>query len=270
MKQYFKTLEELKSFTSIDLSSKSSQEIVEYVNNYKENNEDLGIEFPIKEGFLIRKVSNDDDDIKDDIFQNLLEHYYFKIEKNDDSIVFHIETYYDVTMMGEKVFVGESATKFIIGENTDISNNSIIPLDYIDRSEGKFNAVLQAFRNNKIDKKTRMNNIGYVITGLLYINCIRKNRDTIYKKTKGMRFKSSNNKSKTAQTEKVEILNNDKVMYVINGEKKKIDSFRTYERKTDSWNVMGHFRHYKSGLIKWIEGYKKGIGKSKAKHYKVK
>lgn len=270
MKQYFKTLEELKGFTSIDLSSKSSQEIVDYVSKYRENNEDLGIEFPIKEGFLIRKVSNDNSDIKDDIFQNLLEYYYFKIEQNDDSIIFHIETYYDVVMMGERVFVGESATKFIIGENTEISNNSIIPLNYSDRSKGKFDLALQALRTNKIDNKTRMDNIGYVITGLLYINCIRKDRDTIYKKQKGMRFKSSNNKSRTSQTEKVEILNNDKVMYVVNGEKKKVDGFRTYERKTDSWNVIGHFRHYKSGLIKWIESYKKGVGKSKPKHYKVK
>ena len=36
MKRYFKTLGELKGFTSIDLTSKTRKDILDYVDEYKE------------------------------------------------------------------------------------------------------------------------------------------------------------------------------------------------------------------------------------------
>lgn len=36
-----------------------------------------------------------------------------------------------------------------------------------------------------------------------------------------------------------------------------------------TFNVRGHFRHYKDGKIVWIEEYSKGCGKKKSKTYKL-
>lgn len=35
------------------------------------------------------------------------------------------------------------------------------------------------------------------------------------------------------------------------------------------FTVRGHFRHYKSGKVVWVESYKKGTGKKKSKTYKM-
>ena len=44
---------------------------------------------------------------------------------------------------------------------------------------------------------------------------------------------------------------------------------RTYERHIESWRVKGHWRHYKSGKIIWVEQHTKGIGDVAPKTYKV-
>lgn len=50
----------------------------------------------------------------------------------------------------------------------------------------------------------------------------------------------------------------------------KEESSKTYNRHTDTWDVRGHYRHYKGGKVVWVNSYKKGNGgKSTSKIYKI-
>lgn len=44
---------------------------------------------------------------------------------------------------------------------------------------------------------------------------------------------------------------------------------RNYERHTDSWDVRGHYRHYKNGNVVFIKPFKKGDKKQNDKLYDV-
>ena len=86
MERYFKTLGELKGFTSIDLTSKTRKDILDYVDEYKETHgdiEELGL--PIKEGVLISKVENITNGIENKVIanglNNTIQYQYFKIEE---------------------------------------------------------------------------------------------------------------------------------------------------------------------------------------------
>lgn len=43
----------------------------------------------------------------------------------------------------------------------------------------------------------------------------------------------------------------------------------SHAKPSGIFSVRGHFRHYKSGKVIWIEEYKKGTGKKKRKTYKI-
>ncbi len=43
---------------------------------------------------------------------------------------------------------------------------------------------------------------------------------------------------------------------------------RKFQRYTESWNVRGHYRHYRSGKTVYIESYTKGAGKTPSKPVK--
>lgn len=45
--------------------------------------------------------------------------------------------------------------------------------------------------------------------------------------------------------------------------KKDLQNIRKYTRKCKSWNVRGHFRHYKNGKIVFVQSYQKGTEKNK-------
>ena len=266
----FKSFNEIKGYTSIDLTSKTIDDILDYIDEYRKNNENYDINFPFKEGVIIRKQELSKEQHKD-IFKNVLSYYYFKIKDEEDSFKILVEVYQSSNIMGSHVFVGQFAMKLDLNDSESSSWNSIIPLNYDGECSGVFKKTLDKLRQDlSSNKQALLKEMGYVISSLTYIDIVRNNREVVYKKAKGMTFKSSTKKAKATKTEKVEVLNGDKVMYVINGSEAHIKGFRTYTRKTDSWNVIGHWRHYKSGLVKWIEGYKKGNGKAKAKHYKVK
>jgi hypothetical protein len=44
---------------------------------------------------------------------------------------------------------------------------------------------------------------------------------------------------------------------------------REYTRKTESWNVRGHYRHYKNGKKVWIKPTVKGTGETSGNTYKL-
>ena len=274
MKRYFKTLGELKGFTSIDLTSKTRKDILDYVDEYKETHgdiEELGL--PIKEGVLISKVENITNGIENKVIANGLnntfQYQYFKIEEVGEELSVLLEVYmHNKDFLGSSVFIGQSAYSFKIGDK-DI-RKTLKTLDYGYKDNSIDNQLAKSVKH-KFDKddNLKLSDCSYLIMALLYVSLVQKDREVVYRKAKGMTFKSSTKKTKATKTEKVEVLNKDKVMYIINGSESNIKSFRGYTRKTDSWNVIGHWRHYKSGLVKWIEGYKKGNGKAKPKHYKV-
>lgn len=267
-KRVFKEYSEIRAYTSIDLTSKSANEIMEYVES-KRNDEiysDMG--FPIREGVLISRVQFDE---KIQLFDNALLYYYFKIENIEDKIRILIETYGQSEILGDKVFIGEGAFQVELSSNESFDETKVQPLLYSDRKPSKnYFLIIDKLRRKKATTEgAYLNELAFVLNALLYINIVREERDVIYRKAKGITFKSQTKTTKPTKTQKVEVLNGDKVMYVISGKEDAIKGFRVYNRKTDSWNVIGHWRHYKSGLKKWIEGYKKGKGIAKARHYKI-
>lgn len=268
MGKRFKSFNELKGYTSIDLTSKTIDDIFGTIDEYREANGECNINFPFKEGVIIRKQSSGE---YKDVIKDVLSYYYFKIENEEqDNFKILVEIYQSSNIMGDNIFVGQCAMKFDIDNETS-NSNVIIPLEYNEEEcKGMLKQAIQTFRKSLTNKETLSREMGYVLSSLMYIDIVRNDRSVVYKKAKGMTFKSSAKKSKATKTEKIEVLNGEKVMYVINGNEEHIKKFKTYTRKSDSWDVMGHFRHYKSGLIKWIDGYKKGSGKTKPKHYKVK
>lgn len=44
---------------------------------------------------------------------------------------------------------------------------------------------------------------------------------------------------------------------------------RSYTRHTGTWDVRGHYRHYKSGKVVFIKPFKKGVGKANDKKYAI-
>jgi hypothetical protein len=96
-------------------------------------------------------------------------------------------------------------------------------------------------------------------------------KETIYKEAGGLKYKIDPTKRKvSSKTKKVQVINNDKIVYVFTGTNDNIKSFVSYIRHTDSWGVLGHPRHYASGLVIWINSFVKGKGKKTAGRYKVK
>jgi hypothetical protein len=47
------------------------------------------------------------------------------------------------------------------------------------------------------------------------------------------------------------------------------DTLREYKRRCESWQVRGHYRHYKNGKTVFIEPYTKGQGKIKQTNYVI-
>lgn len=270
-KRVFKEYSEIRAYTSIDLTSKSANEIMEYVESKRNDESYSEIGFPIREGVLISRIQFDE---KIKLFDNALLYYYFKIEYIEDKISILIETYGQSEILGDKVFIGESAFQVELNSNESFDETKVQPLLYSDRKPSKnhFLTINKLRMKKATTEGAYLNDLAFVLNALLYINIVREERDVIYRKAKGITFKSQTKTTKPVKptkTQKVEVLNGDKVMYVISGKEDVIKGFRVYNRKTDSWNVIGHWRHYKSGLKKWIEGYKKGKGVAKAKHYKV-
>jgi len=44
---------------------------------------------------------------------------------------------------------------------------------------------------------------------------------------------------------------------------------RTFNRHCEAWGVRGHYRHYKSGKVVYIQPYTKGSGRLKDSHYEL-
>lgn len=127
------------------------------------------------------------------------------------------------------------------------------------------------FNNYTEDPKALAGKLIYMIKSTLdYINKPRKSvvvtRERETKKTK------KGKKGKKGKSNKTYIYK--KVYKVLDVEKDEetVSEKRDYNRTADSWEVRGHWRHYKSGKKVWIKGYVKGNTKDKPtepKNYKI-
>lgn len=261
----FKTLAELRGYSTIDITSKSLDEILSYVDTMKEKYGE-SLNFPIKEGVIILKDVFIGDTVPDFFkgsnFKNCI---YFTIEDIEPNFKMHIEAYLYESISGTTI--GTCAANLDLNTKT----TKITQLNYKEELKNSFIEAALDESRAKIPKSVANESCMLAMYSLLYVSLIQANRDTIYKESAGMKYKSDPTKKKiTSKTKKVQVLNDDKVAYVFTGTNEAMKSFREYKRHTESWDVIGHPRHYKSGLIKWIAGFTKGKGRKDPKNYIVK
>lgn len=262
-KRYYKSMQELRGFTSIDISSKTTKEIETTLDEYKQldSNPDDDLGLPIKEGVIISRCLELDD--MPSIFKQEADNtkitYYFKISEKDGKLLVLWEEY--ALNFKDGSAIGLGAYEVLIGDTL----GDIKTLDY----EDKYNPPIFDIVRRKITSENKKSSLAFLMSSLMYISIVQSNRNVVYRQSKGVSFNSNSKASKT-KTTKVEVLNGDKVMYIMNGNESIIKGFRNYTRKTESWSVIGHWRKYKNGTKKWINSYVKGIGKPEPKHYKVK
>lgn len=85
-----------------------------------------------------------------------------------------------------------------------------------------------------------------------------------------MNIENKSNKNNNYKR-KIQIINDDKIVYNISTNNKNfIKSLRKYERHTDGWNVMGHYRTLKNGKKIWINPYHKGCKQNEGKKFVIK
>lgn len=89
-----------------------------------------------------------------------------------------------------------------------------------------------------------------------------------YKK-KAKNIEPSKNQTPEKKTHIVKL--GEKVIYTIDSvnEEDYKPFKKSYDRHTESWEVMGHDRHYKNGKVVHIESYPKGKGKISKKDYRI-
>ena len=80
--------------------------------------------------------------------------------------------------------------------------------------------------------------------------------------------KVKDRKKKGGKGKKVTYIRN--TVYTVTGDfKMEPETKRTYTPSKEPFKVTGHWRHYKSGKIVWVDGYTKGKGTPEPKVYQV-
>jgi hypothetical protein len=262
----FKSLAELRGYSTIDLTSKSIQDIQDYVDSKKDVLVD-SFNFPIKEGVLIlREDMMDNIELPSFMFSGTCKNYiYFKVDDTGEFPKFHIEATMNVDAIG--------TTVGLCAANIDISKYkpAVKPLVYTEETKNPVIGTMLDEYRQKVAKSLSTRLSCLALFSLMYISLIQMDRETVYKEAGGMKYKVDPNKKKIAsRTKKVQVINDDKVVYVFTASTTNIKSFISYMRHTESWGVAGHYRFYASGLIRWIDSFVKGKGKKEAGRYKVK
>lgn len=120
----------------------------------------------------------------------------------------------------------------------------------------------------KIAPANLAENLMRVVCNLMaYISYMIENKDTTIVTATKKLSEGGCGGSTVAKKNTYSFINKDKVIYTYT-----TDGVRknTYCRKTKSWWVCGHPRHYKNGTVTWVHPYKKGEGVAVAKNYLVK
>lgn len=248
-KYSFKTLEELRENTIVDISNQNFDYISNYVMNHRKEHGDTNIQFPFTEGVIEKK------DIQGGLFlakpQTEVCYWYFKVLKfSNDSFTLLMEMYF------------QAQDGFFTGLNSGI----------LDIGKNGFNIKsLQEYEKlNPIYEKKLETDFSLLLDTLLYISIINQEKKTIYKEAEKKISSSSNTPTNTARKKSIKVLNEDKIMYLVDADKKYIEHLKKRRCITVSFDVMGHYRHYKNGSVIWINQYRKGTGKKESNIYTIK
>lgn len=189
----------------------------------------------------------------------LLNEYIFKYR---DYIIYfeaisenylHLETY---------IIVGQFLKLESMG-NVEFRNNSYLILP--------IKCVKKHIKNNKEQCKIDMIE---ALAQFYYLDYFIRNRKTRIKSTDN--FEKNKNKNMKYDQDnykelKTRIIFNERIIYELTNLKNNYPLIHNiFNRKTESWDVIGHYRHYKSGKTIFIKPYIKGKGKKTNKEYKIK
>lgn len=154
----------------------------------------------------------------------------------------------------EFIFLLKSLVKF------NKNGYEILPLEYVNKTIPNLK-----WKNDYPRIETHSKT---VLAQLYYINEINCNKNIIVqtKRNSDKNIKSAMNVNIYEVTYKTICMSNKKYIYV---DECNNHSIRKFERKTDSWSVMGHFRHYKNGKIVFIKPFTKGQGQKINHKYKL-
>lgn len=95
-------------------------------------------------------------------------------------------------------------------------------------------------------------------------------KNTIKKQRATARAAGSSNTPAAPVKKKAIVLNADKVVYNMSySSDSAIANIRSYQRRAQSWAVIGHSRKLKNGKTVWVKPYVKGTGTKETKQYKV-
>lgn len=254
IKENFKTLAELKGYSILNFTNRDLKEITDTVKENKDKKDKPGT--ILNEGVLRLKsgIIADNDYIKK-LLDNIDLYIYFNIKERGKTLKFNIEIYYHDTE-NFKFFCFNAFNLFV----DDDGNYRIENLKNKEHNN-----------NNIFNSKNEELYFSILLDCLLYASIVQSERNVIYKKINGMKFKSSNNnKNNKNDFIKVQVINDNKILYVMEGKEKDIKHIKKYNRYIESWGVIGHFRTLRSGKKIWIKPYQKGTGKTNAKEYKLK
>lgn len=247
----FNTLETLRKNTIVDISNKSFNYISNYVINHRKEHGDTNIQFPFTEGVIEKK------EIQGGLFlakpQTEVCYWYFKVLKfSNDSFTLLMEMYFQSQ---DGLFTGLNTGILDIGKN----GFNIKPLEECEKL-------------NSIYEKKLKTDFSLLLDTLLYISIINQEKKTIYKEAEKKISSSSSNRTpiNTAKRKSIKVLNEDKIMYLVDGDNKHIEHLKKRRCITVSFDVMGHYRHYKNGSVVWINQYRKGTGKKESSIYTIK
>lgn len=246
------TLEELESKDIIEVSYESMKKAFENFRNVKSDNKgllQLDINFFIVEG--VQKCIDKD---------NSILYIYFKI---DEKKICKLELYYKDK--SHFIIIGENKFNLITQENWGYKYN-----DGLKRQMGI----------NKMREHIQYYNSMFLAI-FQYLTVVLDNRKTIIKEVKmdnkvSKQENIKNDNSKKVNNiikKKVINLSNDNIKYklTINNEIANNLIKRTYTRRTETWQVRGYERHYKSGKVTYVKPFIKGNknGKIENKVYKI-
>lgn len=205
------------------------------------------------------------------VIQVPLEHKMFDLEFEGGLSNFIYDEFSLLFTKKNKLSLG--VTIFFKSDNGDISGTEIhlvclngnwikdifYEIKLNEKSENEFDVYCSSF-----DKKYV--NIGFeiaqiVIRTMVYI--MNAPRDTLLKpKIPKEIVKTQNKTENKGKSRKVYLL--DEIVKYVNDNGLAVSSNETHKINCPCWSVRGHYRHYKSGKVVFINNYKKGIEKDKA------
>lgn len=198
---------------------------------------------------------------------------YSKMEKFSFNKGYFEFTFKDQAVVGYFEMQGFSMS-LIIAPTTNVYNGSFVFNADIKNNETEIgylkNSSLLFLSQEDKTIHSKISAIGKTLCeGILVANYLAQTNPTIIKDNETRIVKKSNKKGKH-KNKTIRKINLTNIKYVkeYSNTNTSTDK-RTYERHTESWTVRGHYRHYKSGKVVWIEPSTRGTGKPQGKVYNI-